>query len=303
MIPNTTAGSPVKYERRIEQNPSNRLTLANSLSTYRSLAADALFSRCAGVFFGVLARAGGSNGCPKSAAASSRLLAKSSASATTSGMLISSPQPAFLQRKFVPAAFSEMRYFAPQPGHRTSIGIEMFREFGQSTAPKRSVIKHATRTRKQASSGDASKSVTAEKRWGHLVSAAFEAADVSMMASGLGAGNRRRANGLPHRQKIEPCPSVIPCTQTRLGVRWRQAVSNSREESSRQQLMPRHVQCANPRCRHRFPLPPAAGGTEAWFARNVEWPIGRLARQRRSPHKGRQQLFWNNRPSQVSPHK
>ena len=69
---------------------------------------------------------------PKSAAASPRLLAKSSSSATICGTLISSPQPGLLQRKLLPAALSETRYFAPQPGHRTSTGIERLHEFGPS---------------------------------------------------------------------------------------------------------------------------------------------------------------------------
>ena len=151
-----------------------------------------------------------SNGCPKSAAASLEiagevvLVGDDLRNVDDSGTLISSPQPGLLQRKLCAAALSETRYFAPQPGHRTSIGIERLHEFGHSRAPKRSVIKQGTRMRKQASSRDASKSVTAERRWAHFVSAAFEAADASMTASGLGAGNRRRANGLPHRQKIEP---------------------------------------------------------------------------------------------------
>src|SRR5580704_14085725 len=137
MIPNTTAGSPVKPEQRIELIPSTRLTLASSLIATGPRAADVLSSRRAGLLRGVLAGTGAGTGCPKSAAASPRLPAKSSSSATTFGTLISAPQPALWQRTRFPAALSGTRYFCLQPGHRTSIGIERLREFGHSGAPKR----------------------------------------------------------------------------------------------------------------------------------------------------------------------
>ncbi len=139
MIPNTTAGSPVKYEQRIELIPSTRLTRARSLIATGPRAADVLSSRCAGVFFGVLARTGRGNGCPQVG----RRLPEIAGEVVLVGDDLRHADlfaaTGALATQTSAGRLSETRYFAPQPGHRTSTGIERLHEFGPSRAKENSI--------------------------------------------------------------------------------------------------------------------------------------------------------------------